>query len=187
MNKVKFDSIPLLDWGNNITMKGFLAEGNNNDHYVVLLPMEKMEGPVSIVSPTQEEWYLLQNQMDVCNVEGEDKKLLRKGQRVLDQKICWEVYRRDKYRCRYCSIDNVPLTVDHIITWESGGATHVNNLLTSCRKCNKKRGNLDYGSWMQHSYYLEKSKFLTEETKRRNEEIVYLLNSLPLRSRDRSR
>ncbi|WP_212636678.1 HNH endonuclease, partial [Salmonella enterica] len=69
--------------------------------------------------------------MDKCNVQSQLDKLiiLRKNQRILDQKIAWEVYRRDKYKCRYCGIDNVPLTVDHIITWESGGATHADNLM----------------------------------------------------------
>lgn len=179
MEAVQFDDIDLLSWGNEITMKGLLMEGKGGESYIVTLPMEKIEGSVKLVAPSSEQWYVLQDQLDKCNVIGEDKTLLRKGQRILDQKICWAVYRRDKFRCRYCAIDNVALTVDHIITWESGGATHEDNLLTCCRKCNKKRGNLPYGLWLQHSYYTEKSKFLSEDIRKKNDEIVLRLSSLP--------
>ena len=145
-----YKAINLLTWGNDITIKGLLMGGSNGDSYLVYLPMEKAEGDLIIMNPTVEEWYELQDQLDKCNIEGEAGVILRKGQRQIDQKIMWEVFRRDKYKCRYCGINNVPLTVDHIITWESGGASHQDNLLTSCKKCNRKRGNLGYGNWLQH-------------------------------------
>lgn len=183
----RFDKIPIHSWGNNITIKGIIMEGVDNEDYLVQLPMEKMNGNIISITPSLEEWYTLQDQLDKCNIVGEEGIILRKGQRLIDQKIAWEVYRRDKYKCRYCGIDNVPLTVDHIITWESGGASHASNLLTSCKKCNKKRGNLDYGSWLQHSYYLGKSGFLTETVRQMNEDIVKVLGSLPRLAKPRSR
>lgn len=185
-NKV-FSEIPLLSWGNDIMITGMLMEGKDQEVYLVSLPKEKIKGELILVEPTSEEWYALQDQLDKCNILGEEGKLLRKGQRNIDQKIAWSVYRRDNYSCRYCGIDNVPLTVDHIITWESGGATHPDNLLTSCKKCNKTRGNLDYGSWLQHKYYLAKSFHLPEHIKRKNEDIVKILNTLPRMAKPRSR
>lgn len=187
MKVVGFDNIDLFAWGNEITMSGIVMEGKDNNNYLVMLPMQKLSGEMNAVLPSEQEWYDLQNQLDNCYILGDGKVVLRKGQRILDQKICWTVYRRDKFKCRYCGIDNVPLTVDHIITWESGGATHSDNLLTSCRKCNKMRGNIEYGNWLQHKYYLEKSQFLTEETRKKNEEIVFKLSSLPKVSAIRSR
>jgi len=187
MEDLKFSNTNLLSWGNEITIKGLLMEGKNEEVYLVNLPMEKIKGKLIAVNPSAEEWYALQDQLDKCNIEGEEGMILRKGQRQIEQKISWEVYRRDKYKCRYCGIDNVPLTVDHIITWESGGASHVNNLVTSCKKCNKKRGNLDYGSWLQHAYYLGKSKYLTEIIRQKNEEIVNIINTLPRLAKSRSR
>lgn len=186
MEDVKFNDINILSWGNEITIKGLLMEGNGKN-YIVTLPLEKIKEKVIIVNPSTEEWYTLQDQLDKCNIMGEEGVLLRKGQRQIDHKIAWEVYKRDKYKCRYCGKDDVPLTVDHIITWESGGATHPDNLLTSCKKCNKKRGNLDYGSWLQHKYYLERCKYLTENIRKKNESIVLLLKTLPRMAKPRSR
>lgn len=162
-------------------------EDKDGTDLIVLLPNEKPNPTGVVVKPSTQEWYELQDQLDHCNVEGEQGKILKKGQRQLDQKICWQVYRRDKYKCRYCGIVNVPLTVDHIKTWETGGATHSKNLLTSCRKCNKKRGNLDYGSWLQHKYYLEKSRYLTKSVRDANEAIVRELNHMPVMAKPRSR
>lgn len=190
MNKINFEDIPLLDFGNKITIKGIIMSTETGNDLAIFLPQEKPEQKVDIMTPSQQEWYQIQEQLDQTNVEcirDEQKVILRKGQRLLDQKIAWNVYRRDKYRCRYCGIDNVPLTVDHIITWETGGATHEDNLLTACRKCNKKRGNLDYGSWLQHKYYLDKSQYLTEKQRQENEQIVRKLNSLPRMKVQRNR
>lgn len=188
MTKVEFQNIPLLLFGNELTIKGIIFDGNGDrPDLIAYLPGEVEAGELNFIRPSVQEWYELQDQLDKCNVQGEAGIILRKGQRQLDQKIAWQVYRRDKYRCRYCGIDNVPLTVDHIITWETGGATHEKNLLTACKKCNRKRGNLDYGSWLQHKYYIEKCKFLPESIKLANEAIVKELNKLPRLAKPRSR
>lgn len=187
MIEVAFSSIPILKWGNEINIKGLVMEDAQGGDILVMLPHEKSNSDMCLIQPSAQEWYELQDQVDKCNVEGEAGVLLRKGQRQLDQKICWQVYRRDKYKCRYCGIDNVPLTVDHIKTWETGGATHPKNLLTSCRKCNKKRGNLDYGSWLQHKYYYEKSQYLTQAGRDKNEAIIRDLNNMPVMAKMRSR
>lgn len=187
MEDIKFSDINLLSWGNEIIIKGIVMEGKNDESYIITLPLEKIKSKVLVISPSTEEWYNLQDQLDKCNILGEEGAILRKGQRQIDQKIAWQVYRRDKYKCRYCGIDNVPLTVDHIITWESGGATHPDNLLTSCRKCNKKRGNLGYGNWLQHKYYIGKSQYLTDTIRRKNEEIIKILNTLPRLAKPRDR
>lgn len=192
MTRAEFTSIPLLKFGNEITIKGLVMSGPDRPDLLVYLPQEipNEEDGVIFMRPSMEEWYQLQEQLDQNNVEclrNDQKVILRKGQRLLDQKIAWNVYRRDKYRCRYCGIDNVPLTVDHIITWETGGATHEDNLLTACKKCNKKRGNLDYGSWLQHKFYLEKSKFLTENQRKANETIIPKLQFLPRMKTQRNR
>lgn len=187
MQDLQFKNVELLSWGNEITIKGLIMEGKDDKVYLVNLPLEKIKGDVMVITPSTEEWYILQDQLDKCNIVGEEGMILRKGQRQIDQKISWEVYRRDKFKCRYCAIDNVPLTVDHIITWESGGASHPDNLLTCCKKCNKRRGNLDYGSWLQHKYYLDRSKYLTQEERDRNDAIVFKLSTLPRLAKPRSR
>lgn len=64
------------------------------------------------------------------------------------------VWKRDNYICRYCGIDmnghmidgkqRLPfsqITVDHIIPRCAGGSDEEENLVTSCFKCNNKKGN----------------------------------------------
>jgi 5-methylcytosine-specific restriction endonuclease McrA len=50
---------------------------------------------------------------------------------------------RDGYKCRYCgvSITNDTANMEHRIPWKYGGKTNSDNLVTSCRSCNKAKGN----------------------------------------------
>lgn len=68
------------------------------------------------------------------------------------------VFERDFWTCRYCGYQwpeaarrlpmdyqffKVPMiTIDHIVPASRGGKTRMNNLVTSCRKCNEKRGHV---------------------------------------------
>lgn len=59
--------------------------------------------------------------------------------------IRYFVYERDNYTCQYCGLnigenDTGNLTVDHIVTKKAGGLHHEDNLRTSCRICNSRRG-----------------------------------------------
>lgn len=54
-------------------------------------------------------------------------------------KLRWQVFKRDEYRCRHCSADE-DLTVDHIIADSLGGPTIIENLQTLCRSCNSRKG-----------------------------------------------
>ena len=52
------------------------------------------------------------------------------------------IFCRDLYTCQYCLQKFIPskLTVDHVIPKSKGGKTIWENLTTSCRKCNSKKG-----------------------------------------------
>ncbi|TAE03778.1 MAG: HNH endonuclease [Bacteroidetes bacterium] len=51
------------------------------------------------------------------------------------------VFKRDNNRCLYCSAtDN--LTLDHVLPRSRGGQTTWTNLVTACRRCNSKKGDL---------------------------------------------
>ena len=50
------------------------------------------------------------------------------------------IYKRDKYECTYCGATKV-LTLDHVIPKSRGGGNEWTNLVTSCFKCNLKKGN----------------------------------------------
>lgn len=50
------------------------------------------------------------------------------------------VYKRDNYECVYCDSKKA-LTIDHVIPKSKGGSNTWENLVTSCFKCNLKKGN----------------------------------------------
>jgi len=51
---------------------------------------------------------------------------------------------RDDYRCQYCSeiFDISNLTLDHVVPKSRGGINSWYNLVTACRECNQKKGNM---------------------------------------------
>lgn len=51
------------------------------------------------------------------------------------------VFKRDNYTCQYCGKRGGKLEVDHIIPISKGGTNDIENLATSCRKCNRQKYN----------------------------------------------
>lgn len=54
------------------------------------------------------------------------------------------VYLRDSYKCQYCSerFPTPDLSMDHVIPRSLGGKLEWENTVTSCRKCNGRKGSL---------------------------------------------
>ncbi len=54
------------------------------------------------------------------------------------------ILKRDGFKCRYCGKtgDEAPLEVDHMIPRVQGGETTAENLITSCRDCNRGKATL---------------------------------------------
>ena len=55
------------------------------------------------------------------------------------------VFSRDNYVCQYCEkkFPKNDLTLDHVIPISKGGDTSWENVTTSCKGCNNKKGNSD--------------------------------------------
>jgi hypothetical protein len=142
---------------------------------------------VETLNMTPEEWEQFIRQTDIMEVkvlaEGPDggftKSIVRKSARQIAQHISWAVFRRDGYRCRYCGKDDVPLTVDHLVLWEEGGPSTEANLVAADKRCNKTRGNLPYGEWLEHPYYKKVSANLTEEQREANRKLLDTLDNIP--------
>lgn len=140
------------------------------------------------------EWQRFIRQTDLLEVEvlaahdpdetGKVPKiLLRKSARQISQGVSWAVFKRDGYRCRYCGIqggDNgAVLTVDHVVTWEEGGPSIEENLVTACRRCNKVRGNKSYRDWLRHPYYKDKSRNLIMAAADANQALLHTIDDIP--------
>ena len=153
---MKFEELDLLKIGNTMEISGVVYE-DGIDAIVIYLPDNHDPVELHEMFPTLEEWQQIIRQSDLKETEGMDrgkKIILRKSTRQIEQKIMWEVYRRDEYTCRYCGANDRPLTVDHIVLWEEMGPSIPLNLISSCKKCNNKRGNMQYEDWLKHPQYL---------------------------------
>lgn len=154
---MKFEDFNVLDIGTKLDIKGVLY-GNGEEAIIILLPNESSPKQVKVLEPDLEQWNKIIRQSDLLEVEIVDgdpnkKIILRKSTRQIDAKVSWEVFRRDHYTCVYCGEEHAPLTVDHVVLWEEGGPSIPENLLTSCKKCNHTRGNIQFEDWLQSDYY----------------------------------
>lgn len=154
MNIIK--EIPKFELGNQIEIAGMVLQGNG--HTLALLFDSADEVQPEVVKLTHDKWKEVLQQLDTLEVEILDptnpnqKVIVRKSQRNIEQGVNWNVFRRDSYTCQYCGKNNVPLTVDHIILWEKMGQSIEENLISACRKCNKTRGNKDFESWLDSDF-----------------------------------
>jgi len=123
------DQLNIFDLGNTIQVSGVIY-ADKEVVYLCMMPDEPLEErEVRVLDLSQEDWKKLIRQTDLMEVEVFEnapdgslaKIIVRKSTRQIEQGISWAVFRRDGYRCRYCGKDDVPLTVDHLITWEDGG------------------------------------------------------------------
>ena len=197
--------VNLLAFGNTINLAGAIYMGEGK-LYLTMLPEYRgyvdHDGERSIFEDkksdeafeleeldlTREDWRTFMRQTDIMETEilqnaGEDrglvKAIVRKSARQISQNTFWKVYRRDNFLCRYCGANDCPLTMDHLVLWENGGPSEMENLLSSCKRCNNKRGNMQYATWLQDKYYLRVSKNLTADTRQANEDILSTLDSIP--------
>ena len=186
--------INLLDIGNKYQLAGAIWAGPD-DSLVCMFPNEDINLPQETLVMTQEEWQTFLKQTNLLETEVLAKSsdgtlakiILRKSQRQIDQAVSWRVWKRDSYKCRYCGANDMPLTVDHLITWESGGPSTEVNLLSSCKKCNKVRGNMSYADWLKHPRYRQVSANLDLSTRAANEAVLATLGSIPLMLHVKSR
>ena len=150
---------------------------------------------LDILHMDRADWETFIRQTDLMETEmiqrGADgsltKVIIRKSQRQIDQNVSWQVFKRDGYACRYCGKNDVPLTVDHLVLWEEGGPTTVENLTSACKKCNRTRGNTSYDDWLQSGYYKKISEKISEETRRLNIRVAETLSAIPRTIHKRSR
>lgn len=181
----KFSDLPLKSFGNTVQMAGAVYVGDGKS-FLFLFPDDKVDGQLEHVDMSLEDWKALVHQTDMLDMEvlvkqedGSVKKAIyRKSERQIDQNVTWAVFRRDGYSCRYCGKNDVPLTVDHLVLHHEGGPNVEANLLTSCKKCNKVRGDVQYADWLQHPFYLERSKGLSPLVREQNAAVAFTLDKI---------
>lgn len=58
------------------------------------------------------------------------------------------VLKRDNYKCVYCNSEK-DLTIDHVVPVSAGGKSTWENTVTSCKKCNNRKGNMPLKDFME--------------------------------------
>jgi len=187
------NQLNIMDMGHTIQVVGVIY-ADEEIAYLCMMPEEPIgDRQVRVLELDQEDWKKIIYQTDMLETEvlqkAPDGKLakviIRKSTRQIEQGVSWAVFRRDGYRCRYCGRDDVPLTVDHVITWEDGGPSIEDNLVTSCRKCNKARGTMPYAEWIKSPYY--KKNRIAPDVREKNQQLQFKLDAIPLRTHTRGR
>lgn len=190
----KFSDIDLSKIGLEYMLVGGIWAGRNRDGidvaYLCFFPEDSPPSPTTVyctVPMDVDEWNKFLRQTDLVETEvlskTKDGKLykavMRKCQRQIGQQASWNVFKRAGFRCEYCGRDDAPLTVDHLVLWESGGPSIEDNLAACCRKCNKTRGNTEYGDWLESPYYTRVSKNLTNKQREINRNRLTTLYTIP--------
>lgn len=197
MIKWSLAQLSLFDLGNTIQLAGAVY-ADTEVLYICMLPDEAWEDrEPRLLELSLEDWKKVLHQTDMLEVQILEhatdgkiaKAVIRKSARQIDQQIAWAVYRRDRYRCRYCGRTDVPLTVDHLILWEEGGPTTEENLVACCRKCNKARGSMQYEEWLHSPYYKRVSRDLQPNFRLANQAILKdgILDTIPRKTRIKNR
>lgn len=186
MDVINFNDINLHDFGITIQTAGIVWTGKGHA-FITQFP-GKSEDVSNLKSMPMDlpSWETLLRQTDLLETEifALDpsnrivKAIYRRTQRSIDAFVQWKVFERDHYSCRYCGRTGIPLSVDHIILWEEGGPTIVDNLISACKPCNKNRGNIQYADWLKHPRYLQASSHLPESVKQANEAVLLMLPEL---------
>jgi hypothetical protein len=69
-----------------------------------------------------------------------EPSLLLEEARSIPSNVRQAVLDRDDYICRYCGRRSQTIEVDHVIPVSQGGTSTLDNLVTACRTCNRKKG-----------------------------------------------
>jgi hypothetical protein len=191
---MKLKELDIYAIGDTIQMVGAVYSGEGR-MYLCLFPGERTDLPQVVLEMDSPDWQSFLRQTDILETEiltkASDgtlaKAIVRKSQRLIDNHIQWEVFRRDQYQCRYCGNNRVPLTVDHLVLWEEGGPSIPENLVSACKKCNKVRGNLAFAKWLEHPYFKQVSRALLDINMKSLEALVDTLPNIPRYTNLRSR
>ena len=191
---MRFSDLDLRSVGHEVQLVGGIWAGNGKA-YLCYFPEYGAEFEPTVVEMNQDDWKALLRQSDLVETEvltnAKDptsvKAVIRKCERNIDQAVQWKVFRRDDCRCCYCGRNDVPLTVDHLVLFESGGPSIEANLLSACKACNKRRGRMPYAEWLDSPYCREKSKGIDGPRRAKNWALKDTLDAIPRMSHVRSR
>lgn len=79
---------------------------------------------------------------------------MRRQKSYIDPSIKAAVLQRDKSTCRYCGDKKGPFQADHVYPEMKGGETSLENLVTACATCNRRKHS-KVGMWPKPIGYFD--------------------------------
>jgi hypothetical protein len=137
--------------GNVLKLSGLVFSGMGEAYHFVLPSSGNFNIHVAH-NPDERLWAeILKRSDDPIYLKGGKKPWLRKAERVVSGFVQQQVWARDNHCCAYCgkSMGDVLMTIDHFIPLEMGGANDTTNYISSCKSCNKDKGDMDPREWCQ--------------------------------------
>ena len=137
------------DIGSLLKIEGIVV-GGGSAQAVLMLPGNSHNTICPIYELSQEQWTDYLQRADSPEVlVGPSKAFHRKVRYEISGFVQQKVWLADGLKCMYCdqSMGKVPLTIDHFIPLEMGGANDTSNYLSACRKCNKDKGSEPPRDW----------------------------------------
>lgn len=156
--------------GNTLQVAGIVFQGELTN-YMLILPGYELGLITRSFQPTSAEWTAILHQSDnpivfQMDKTGVLKPFIRKMQYAISGDVQQKIWVADGYKCMYCGrkMGEVTLSIDHFMPLELGGANDPSNFLSSCRKCNKRKGNMHPVEWCDtiHRRYQDFMDYLAE-------------------------
>lgn len=107
---------------------------------------ERRFGKWSVALKSFVDYYNSQENLDFCKIE-EKPATNHKTSRSINLRMRFKIMSRDHFKCCICGASpakdpSVELHIDHIIPWDKGGETVIENLQTLYSKCNYGKSDL---------------------------------------------
>ena len=111
-------------------------------------------------------------QIYCCEIIGSEKELIEKKaiKNISERYIGinrFKVFKRDNFKCIYCGLssieDSIKLHVDHIKPISKDGTSNIDNLVTSCARCNLSKSN-----WYSKEIVNRVKKIVIKRNKKHN-------------------
>lgn len=77
--------------------------------------------------------------------------------RICTQEDREYIIKRDLGKCRYCGSTTKPFHIDHVYPYSAGGVTKIENLVTSCQRCNAEK-HKKIGIWPKPIGYFDENR-----------------------------
>lgn len=134
--KVKFRLLTKPEYQRSGSIVGAIGNRGSSIYSCVVLKDDKDNLTITLLNDIDHRTIVPQN-VELPNI------LIFQRRDPLPPKKRFDILKRDNFTCQYCGKKQpeVELEIDHIFPYSRGGSDDESNLITSCKDCNRGKGN----------------------------------------------